>query len=41
VAEVEDALAAADAQPATLTFIEVVLDRYDTPPLLRALLAGE
>ncbi|WP_405730723.1 thiamine pyrophosphate-binding protein [Streptomyces sp. NBC_01537] len=36
-AELEEALAAAESQPATLTFIDVVLDRHDAPPLLRAL----
>jgi TPP-dependent 2-oxoacid decarboxylase len=40
VADVEDALAAADSHPGTLTFIEVMLDRYDAPPMLRALAAG-
>ena len=40
VVEVESALAAAAAQPDTLTFIEVMLDRYDAPPLLRVLTAG-
>jgi TPP-dependent 2-oxoacid decarboxylase len=37
LAELEEALAVAESQPSTLTFIDVVLDRHDAPPLLRAL----
>jgi TPP-dependent 2-oxoacid decarboxylase len=39
VADIEKALATADAAPNRPAFIEVVLQRHDIPPLLRALVA--